>query len=199
MHFSAVNTLVFLTAFSLNLVKPALQQPFEDDQHPEEIYARHHRNNHRHTNDNHPRNAIEIRRDERAEQDEAASSTELVAPVICGQYGFRCIDDRYFQVCSLADLDGNLEEPNVVHECAEDLECDEDNNAFCSPRFKYMEVAPPKAQSSGCEGKFKRQENQLNSQQLQQQQQSRVVNATGAKEAFRCDSFGMFPGACSLL
>ena len=51
----------------------------------------------------------------------------------CGPYGFRCIDETSFQVCAYPDFDGQIDEPETVHECHEDYSCDEDNPAYCTP------------------------------------------------------------------
>lgn len=64
----------------------------------------------------------------------ACSISQLdIDSVPCGQYGFRCIDERFFQVCSYTDSDGQTEQPDIVHECQDKNICDEDNPAFCAP------------------------------------------------------------------
>lgn len=53
----------------------------------------------------------------------------------CGQYGFRCLDKKRFQICPGPPLDdGYLEkEEPEEHTCGEGLVCDEDNPAYCTP------------------------------------------------------------------
>lgn len=64
----------------------------------------------------------------------ACSISQLdIDSVPCGQYGFRCIDERFFQVCSYTDSDGQTEQPDIIHECQDKNVCDEDNPAFCVP------------------------------------------------------------------
>lgn len=107
---------------------------------------------------------------------DAATTTEP-PPILCGQYGFRCIDDQYYQVCPLTDINGHREEPNIVHECQEELVCDEDNNAYCSPRLQLVRMADPPERR--CEvGKFKRQDGY----------------SSNATAVFQCEGYGMFPG-----
>lgn len=53
----------------------------------------------------------------------------------CGQYGFRCIDPKTYEICPGPPLDDDYptkEEP-IEHVCGDGLNCDEDNPAYCSP------------------------------------------------------------------
>lgn len=101
-------------------------------------------------------------------------SSTLAAPVVCGPNGFRCLDDRYFQVCAWTDIDGQIEEPDVVHECPEEMVCDEDNNAYCGPRMLLIPIGGSvEPGDRRCETKFKREERH---------------------RAFECEAFGMFAG-----
>jgi hypothetical protein len=50
----------------------------------------------------------------------------------CGQYGFRCVDEKTFHLCDAEDEDDVINREKDVHECEETTLCDEDNPAFCS-------------------------------------------------------------------
>lgn len=57
----------------------------------------------------------------------------------CGEYGFRCIDSKTFQICALIDMDGNIDDPDDFHECANGTNCDEDNPAYCTPiQYEFL-------------------------------------------------------------
>lgn len=60
----------------------------------------------------------------------------------CGQYGFRCIDEKYFQVCTYPDGDGQTEQSEIIHECQDRNICDEDNPAYCSPLNTLADYLP---------------------------------------------------------
>lgn len=51
----------------------------------------------------------------------------------CGQYGFRCVDTKSFQICTYPDLDGQTEPPEMIRKCLDSNVCDEDNPAYCTP------------------------------------------------------------------
>lgn len=63
-------------------------------------------------------------------------------PITCGQYGFRCINEIFFQICTYPDLDGQTEQPEVIHECQDKNVCDEDNPAYCSPPNTIADFLP---------------------------------------------------------
>lgn len=98
----------------------------------------------------------------------------LAAPIVCGPNGFRCLDDRYFQMCAWTDIDGQVEEPDVVHECPEQLSCDEENESYCGPRLFLVQIGGAgEPGDRRCETKFKREE---------------------GRRAFECEAYGMFAG-----
>lgn len=69
-----------------------------------------------------------------------SSSSDTEVKKLCGQYGFRCVDETSFEICNEPDLDGNLD-PNEVHFCAKETMCDEDNPVYCSPNDEnYLKV-----------------------------------------------------------
>lgn len=51
----------------------------------------------------------------------------------CGENGFRCVDEKSFQVCALIDMDGIVDDPEEFHECGNGTICDEANPAYCTP------------------------------------------------------------------
>lgn len=111
------------------------------------------------------------------------TTAEPTMPEVCGQYGFRCLDDRSFQVCRYTDIDGHTEEPQEPHQCADDMICDEDNIAYCTPKFKLGDAMPGKGtiDRRPCNG-------------LRDTNQVRLRTARNSSIAFECHEFGLFPG-----
>lgn len=111
------------------------------------------------------------------------STKEPTLPEVCGQYGFRCIDEQSFQVCRYIDIDGQMEEPQAVHQCQEDLICDEDNIAYCTPRFRLADSMPGTGtiERKPCTGLL-----DLDPAQLRK--------ARNISKEFVCKEFGLFAG-----
>lgn len=110
------------------------------------------------------------------------STVEPSLPEVCGQYGFRCIDEQSFQVCRYTDIDGQTEEPQAVHQCQEDMICDEDNIAYCSPRFRLADAIP------GSGGTIERRP----CTGLQDADQAQLRRARNTSSEFECQEYGLF-------
>lgn len=63
----------------------------------------------------------------------------------CGQYGFRCIDLKTFEICPGPPLEDDyaVKEEPVEHVCGDGLICDEDNPAYCTPMEASMTTPRP--------------------------------------------------------
>lgn len=53
----------------------------------------------------------------------------------CGEYGFRCVNIREYEICSIpSEQEANeAETPLITRSCVEGMICDEENPSFCSP------------------------------------------------------------------
>lgn len=57
----------------------------------------------------------------------------------CGEYGFRCVNQREYEICdqslSLSEQESNNTDTHLIitRSCLEDMRCDEENPAYCSP------------------------------------------------------------------
>lgn len=119
------------------------------------------------------------------DDDDVTDGPEL--PEVCGPYGFRCLDENAFQVCRYTDIDGQTEEPQTVHQCREDMICDEDNIAYCSPRFRLADISigTGGGDRRPCEGRSKRGRPHL----------SVIVPGSRNQTAeFKCRQYGLFAG-----
>lgn len=133
----------------------------------------------------------------------AGSISQLdIDSVPCGQYGFRCIDERFFQVCSYTDSDGQTEQPDIIHECQDKNVCDEDNPAFCVPGSSRITMKNGKNIEKRTDGKISHHLNKSSIKEITKKQtKSAKVSEISVEEKqdivlsiSSCDEYGVYAG-----
>lgn len=139
----------------------------------------------------------------------ACSISQLdIDSVPCGQYGFRCIDERFFQVCSYTDSDGQTEQPDIVHECQDKNICDEDNPAFCVPGNFRIGMKNEKNVGKRTDGKNGDISRRLNATKQMRQKETKSTkiseitveeNQDISTSISACDEYGVYAGRIHFL
>lgn len=111
----------------------------------------------------------------------------------CGQYDFRCIDEKSYQICGYTisdDTDRQIKEPSdLTYQCGTNTICDLDNPAFCSPKYPiYM---------PNIKRNINNNENELENQNINSDKtieaNDETLVAKGAA-GIDCTHYGYFPG-----
>lgn len=141
-----------------------------------------------------------------------SSSTGDVQPATpCGPYGFRCIDQRSFQLCAFRDISGQTERPDTVHECQDHNVCDEESQSYCSSPGIGNWMMPSKVGSYTSDAvdrkkrrtrysrKSKSKPNTLtmilqNKEQQESSSEGLIMPPMKPKQSYRCSKFGFFEG-----
>lgn len=117
----------------------------------------------------------------------------------CGPYGFRCIDERYFQLCAFRDINGQTERPDIVHECHDKNVCDEDNPAYCSSPATGWQSQKFQSPDDEDDRKIMQQKKRFTRKSKHHPNIDNFPSPEDEAQAnrnFICSKFGFFEGIC---